>query len=136
MTTPARPRTHRAEREFGWIVGGILLALGAWWLWRDKLELARQICLLVGGVLVFLGTVAPKALVWPNRGWMALAEGLGRIVTAVILAIVYFFVLTPIGLVLRLRGRDALQRRSGPRTSYWRPYSGRQADPRHFEKMY
>jgi hypothetical protein len=137
VSTPTRrARTYRAEREFGWIVGGILLALGAWWLYRDKLELARTICLSVGGVLVVFATVAPRLLVWPNRGWMALAEVLGRIVTTIILAFVYFIVLTPIGVVLRVRGWDPLLRRTKPQPSYWRPYSERQRDPRHFEKMY
>lgn len=126
----------RAEREFGWIVGGILLVLGCWWLYREKLETARTVSLAVGGLLVVLATVAPRLLVWPNRAWMGLAEILGRIVTTLILGIVYFLVLTPIGLVLRMRGWDPLQRRVAAQPSYWHPHTARQRDPRHFEKMY
>jgi hypothetical protein len=56
--------------------------------------------------------------------------------TRVILAIVFFLVLTPIGLIKRAMGWDPLHRRAVPGESYWRPYSERQHDPRHYEKMY
>jgi hypothetical protein len=131
-----RPKPYRAEREFGWIVGGILLALGSWWVYRGKFEQARPIFIGVGALLVVLGTLLPKLLRWPNRGWLVLGEALSKVMTTLILGIVYFVVLTPIGLVLRLRGWDPLQRRTAPQASYWHPYSSRQRDPKHFEKMY
>ena len=48
----------------------------------------------------------------------------------------FFLIMTPIGVVKRLLGWDPLDRRSGSRGSYWKPYSERQRDPRHYEKMY
>jgi hypothetical protein len=56
--------------------------------------------------------------------------------TRIILAVVYFLVLTPIGVIKRLSGWDPLHRRESARASYWRPYSGRQRNPKHYEKMY
>jgi hypothetical protein len=100
---------------------------------------ARPWFLARGGPPLALGAAAPRLLTLPYRGWMRFAELLSRVVTTLILAIVFFLVVTPIGLWKRLRGWDPLERRLAPQpagASYWRPYSGRQADPKHFDKMY
>ena len=137
MTEPVkRKRSLRAEREFGLIVGGVLLLLSSWWIYRSKFHSATQFTLPVAGVLVLLGIIFPRALVYPNKAWMALAEVLSFISTRIILAFVYFAILTPIGVVKRLFGWDPLNRRAARGDTYWRPYSERQRDRRHYEKMF
>lgn len=131
-----RKKSFRREREFGLVVGGVLTLLSGWWIYRGKFSSAAQITLPLGALLLLLGFVWPKALVWPNRGWMLLAEGLSFVTTRIILGIVFFLIMTPIGLVKRWSGWDPLNRRSGRGASYWRPYSERQRDTRHYEKMY
>jgi saxitoxin biosynthesis operon SxtJ-like protein len=136
MTAHSNRRSFRAEREFGLIVGGIFLLLSAWWIYRGKFHSISQVTLPLGAVLVLLGLVFPRALVIPNKAWMALAEVLSFVSTRVILAFVYFVIVTPIGFVKRLFGWDPLNRRAPKSESYWRPYSNRQRDPRHYEKMF
>jgi hypothetical protein len=131
-----KKRSLRAEREFGLIVGGIFLLLRLWWLYRGKFPGVSHITLPLGAALILLGLVFPKALVWPNRAWMALAEGLSFVTTRIILAFVFFAIVTPIGVFKRWFGWDPLHRRAGASDSYWRPYSDRQRDPRHYEKMF
>ena len=131
-----KKRSLRAEREFGLIVGGVLLLLSLWWVYRGKFPVVSPITLPVGAALVLLGLVFPKALVWPSRAWLALAEVLSFVMTRIILAFVFFVIVTPIGVVKRLFGWDPLHRRAGASDSYWRPYSDRQKDPRHYEKMF
>jgi hypothetical protein len=67
---------------------------------------------------------------------MLLAEGMSFLITRLILGMVFFLVVTPIGVVKRLSGWDPLSRRGRRSASYWRPYSERQRNPRHYEKMY
>ena len=137
MTEPIkRKRSLRAEREFGLIVGGVLLLLSSWWIYRGKFHSATQFTLPVAGVLVLLGIIFPRALVYPNKAWMALAEVLSFISTRIILAFVYFAILTPIGVVKRSFGWDPLNRRADRSDTYWQPYSERQRDRRHYEKMF
>ena len=131
-----RKKSWRAEREFGLIVGGMLLLLSLWWIYRGKFHSLTQITLPVGSVLLLLGIVIPRILYYPNKAWMAFAEVLSYISTRIILAFVYFVVITPIGFIKRLSGWDPLDRRTARRDSYWRDYSERQRDPRHYEKMY
>jgi hypothetical protein len=135
----SRIRPYRAEREFGLLVGAILSALGAWWTYREKFPALRPWFLGVGALLVILGAHRPQLLVLPFKAWMGLAEQLARIITTIILAIVFFLVVTPIGVWKRLRGWDPLERRqvaTAAGASFWRPYSGRQRDPRHFDRMF
>ena len=129
-------RAFRAEREFGLIVGGILVLLSGWWLYRGKFIDAAYIMLAIGSLLIVFGLLLPRALVYPNRAWMLFAEGLSYVTTRVILAVVFFLVITPIGVIKRLMGWDPLSRRAAPGESYWKPYSERQRDTRHYEKMY
>ena len=129
-------KSRRVEREFGLIVGGVLLLLSGWWIYRGKFVTFSQITLAVGSLLVLLGLIFPAALVWPNKAWMALAEVLSFVTTRIILAFVFFVIVTPIGLIKRLFGWDPLHRRAVASDSYWVPYSERQKDPRHYEKMF
>ena len=116
MTQSIKKHPFRVEREFGLIVGGVFILLGA--------------------ALLLLGTVFPRALIYPNKAWMKLAEALAFVMTRIILGLVFFLIVTPIGVFKRLTGWDPLHRRAGPSSSYWRPYSERQRDTRHYEKMY
>ena len=129
-------RSFRREREFGLIVGGVLVFLSGWWFYRGKFVSVAHITLPLGALLIVLGLIIPGVLVWPNRGWMLLAEGLSFVTTRIILGIVFFLVMTPIGVVKRLSGWDPLSRRGARSVSYWKPYSERQRDPRHYEKMF
>jgi saxitoxin biosynthesis operon SxtJ-like protein len=131
-----RRSPFRAEREFGLIVGGVFVLLGSWWLYRGKFITGASVSLALGTLLILLGLLWPRALVFPNRAWMLLAEGLSFVTTRIILGLVFFLIVTPIGVVKRLSGWDPLSRRSTRSASYWKPYSRRQRDPRHFEKMF
>lgn len=126
----------RREREFGFAVGGVLLALGAWWLMRDRLEAIRPWSIGAGALLVVVAAVAPRALVLPSRAWFALAAAISYVTTRLLLVVIYYGVLTPIGIARRLAGADPLRRRAGAAPSYWLEYPARQGDPRHYEKMF
>ena len=127
-------RPFRAELEFGVLVGGVLLALRLWWWYRGKFEIAGVVLTFIGSALILFGVIAPRFLVTPRKLWMKLAEGMAYVSSRIILGVVFFLVLTPIGLVKRATGWDPLERRSGSRDSFWRAYPVR--DREHFERMY
>jgi hypothetical protein len=64
--------------------------------------------------------IRPSLLHWPNRVWTRLVSILGAIVTPIVMALLVLLVVTPVGLLMRLAGKDSLRRR-GPRQrdSYW-----------------
>jgi len=117
--------SYREERNFGLLVGGVFIALAAWWLWRQKLQTIALSVLTIGAALALLAIFFPKALVIPNRLWMGLARVLSIITTPIIMAVIFFLVITPFGLVRRLLGGDPLNRRADRTDSYWKDYSPR-----------
>jgi hypothetical protein len=128
---------HRLERQFGFVVGGVFLALGLWTLWRGSWPLPVSRTVAAGGLLlVLLAATMPAWLVYPRKAWMALAELLGFVSTRVILGAVFFLVVLPLGLVMRWTGWDPLVSRRQPGQSYWVGYPARQANPKHFEQMF
>lgn len=129
-------RSFPLEQEFGLVVGGVLMLLATWWFYRHKHTGIAQVAVTIGITLAVLGVAAPRVLVYPRRAWMFLAEALSYVMTRAVLAIVFFGIITPIGWFKRILGWDPLRRRAGSSSSYWRPYSERQHDPRHYEKMF
>jgi Saxitoxin biosynthesis operon protein SxtJ len=131
-----KSRSFRAEREFGLIVGAVFALLGLWWIYRGKFLNAAYVLAIASAALILAGIVLPRVLIVPRQGWMKLAEALAYVSGRVILALVFFLVLTPIGVVKRAMGWDPLYRRAVPRDSFWHPYPPRQQNPRHYEKMF
>lgn len=117
-------------------MGAIFSLLSAWWLYRGKLIGVAQVTLPLGAALIVLGAIFPRSLVYPNRAWMLLAEALAYVSTRIILGFIFFAIVAPIGKVKRMFGWDPLHRREVYSLSYWRPYSDRQRDPRHYERMF
>lgn len=98
--------TAKQLRSFAAIVGGIFLAIGLWPLWHGQ-EI-RTWALVVTAFLLIPGLLLPISLSLPYRAWMVLGGTLGWINTRILLAIVFYLVLTPVALILRLKGRNSL----------------------------
>ena len=123
------------ERSFGLSVGGACLALAALWAWRRTPTLPL-IFSLIGAVLVILGLLAPTLLRVPNRLWWRLAHVLGWINSRILMTVIFFLILTPVGVIRRLGGADSLRLKTAGRGSGWLPYPERFRNPHHYERMY
>jgi saxitoxin biosynthesis operon SxtJ-like protein len=107
-----------ALRKFGLSVGGVFLLLGAVSRWRGH-TIAPALLATAGVLLVVPGLVAPAVLAPVERRWMQFAEVLGRINTRIVLTVLYYVVITPVG-ALRRRSADPLDRRMRePKPSNW-----------------
>jgi hypothetical protein len=102
--------TRRQLRDFGLLVGGIFGVIGLWpLLWRQQSPRLWALALAVALVLPAL--MAPPILAPAYRAWMKLAEVLAWVNTRIVLGVVFYGVVTPIGLVMRLTGHDPMRRR-------------------------
>ena len=106
-------------RNFGLMVGGIFLLIGVWpaLLGRDD---ARVWAMVLGGLLVILGLGLPRFLRPVYRVWMIIGHALGWVNTRIILGIVFYGLLTPMGLIMRLFGKDSMQRQFVQETATYR----------------
>ncbi len=111
-----------ARRRFGRTVllGCLVLAAVLGW-GRGAWPVARWVAGagVAGGGLCWLAPGSQAALL-VYRAWMGVAFVMGQLVSGVLLAAVWYMVLTPVGLVMRWRGHDPLQRRRRGDASFWR----------------
>ena len=125
----------RKVREFGALMVpfAALLALLLWR--RGRTDEALR--LLGGGAALGALTAAlPASLgLWVYKAWTAVAFVIGTAVSNVILALIYYGMVTPMGLGLRLRGRDALRLRRPEGGTYWVPVRI-PSDKSYFERLY
>jgi len=97
-------------RSFGLIVGGIFAVIGLWPALIRGME-ARWWAVGVAVILLVPALVAPKLLAPLHRGWMFVGQILGWINTRIILAIGFYGILMPVGVVMRLMGKDPMCRK-------------------------
>lgn len=105
-------------RKFGITVGILLGLLGGLFLWRER----EYYCylLILSAVFLFLGIVVPISLGPIHKVWMTLAVLLGWIMTRAILIVLFYLVVTSIGLLMRLFGKDFLNLKfDEDADSYW-----------------
>jgi len=100
-------RSPRALRRFGFTVGLVILGLGCFFLWRQRG--AGWPLISIGTILVFAASLVPSILKWVHGPWMTIALALGWIVTRILLTLVFFLVVTPIGLLQRLIGKRLIE---------------------------
>jgi hypothetical protein len=111
VADPVPARLSAAEgRKFGLTVGLAFLALSALLAWRGKPH-GAWVAGAAGALLVTTGILIPGRLGPVRDAWMRLAEAISRVTTPIFMAIVYFVVITPMGLLLRLAGHRALSRK-------------------------
>jgi len=107
-------------REFGLTIGGILVILCALVFWRGRRELWPYL-LASGVLLIVLGLALPRALKPVQKAWMAVAVIIGFFVSRFILLVLFYLVLTPLGLIAKLFGKDLLDQKIDKNAkSYWR----------------
>lgn len=114
------PMDRRALRNFGLLMASVLLLVGGWLWWKS----AASWPWVLGGAafLSVIGLAVPAVLKPVYKIWMIFALILGWVMTRIILTLVYFLVLTPIGFLGRLFGEQFLQlkwTRPGETPSYW-----------------
>tara|TARA_Y100000590_G_scaffold465270_1_gene637088 strand:+ start:1177 stop:1587 length:411 start_codon:yes stop_codon:yes gene_type:complete len=109
--------SNKDIRSFGITIGIILFIISAILFYYDKSS--YQIIAYIGGGFIALGTIIPILLKPIYILWMTFAVILGWVMTRVILSIVFYFIMTPIGLLTRLLGEDFLALKKSNSGSYW-----------------
>jgi hypothetical protein len=99
-----------SNRSFGWTFTGVFALVAFFQPWALALAALTAIV-----TVVRTHWLAPF-----NRAWMKLAEVLHRVVSPVVLGLIFFGLFTPVALAMRALGRDALNRRyQAQLPSYW-----------------
>lgn len=125
----------RDLRKFGLLVGGVLIGIGCFLLLRHRVNYPYFFW--PGAALIAFGAVWPRALKYPYIAWMMMAFALGAVMSRIILTVSFFVLLTPIGLLARLFGKDFLSRKLNRQAaSYWIPCKTDPKKPESYQQQY
>ena len=106
-----------SNRSFGIVFFVVFLIIATYPLTNgDELRLWS---LIISIVFLFLGLVNSKILNPLNKLWFKFGIFLGKIVSPLVMGIIFFLVVTPIGLLMRLLNKDLLNIKFNDNTSYW-----------------
>ncbi len=107
-----------SNRSFGILFFLVFLLIGLWPLINQGNP--RQIFIIFSLIFLVLGILNSKILTPFNKLWIKFGEILGRVIAPIVMAIIYFIVLTPISLIVRLFGKDLLNLRFiKNKETYW-----------------
>jgi hypothetical protein len=113
----------------------ILIALVGYWL--EHLTAVWSLYLCTAGLVIFILSRISAILIKPFYLLLyTIALPIGFVLTNILMAVIYFIILTPIGLIFRLIRRDPLRRKFNPRTrTYWLPHRNPDSLKRYFNQF-
>ena len=106
-----------SNRSFGIVFFIVFLLIALYPL--NHSEEIRTWSLFISFIFLVLGLLNSKILAPLNKLWFKFGIFLGKIISPVILGIIFFLVVTPIGLIMRLLGKDVLNLKYNKNKSYW-----------------
>ena len=127
---------HRIQvkelRQFGLMVGGVFSVIGLWPMFLRG-EPLRLWAVVLGSLLILSGSLVPTWLAPVHRGWMWVGHVLGWINTRIILGVIFYGLITPIGIAFRMLGKDTMRQSFSDTSSTYRV--NRQPRPRSHMKF-
>ena len=131
----AHPGDAKQLRKFGLMVGGVFAVFGLLFLLRHKAH--YPYFLWPGAALILSGAIFPRTLKYIYIAWMSMAFVLGFIMAHVILTLFFVLVITPIGLIARMFGKDFLSLKLNRNAaSYWIPRWQKTKSPAEYERQF
>ena len=111
-------KTQSPNRSFGIIFFIVFLAIGLWpFLSAGEIRIWS---LIISLIFLTLGLLNSKILTPLNKLWSKFGELLGKIIAPIVMAAIYFLVLTPISFLTKILGKDLLKIKFSNKTnSYW-----------------
>ena len=105
------------NRNFGLVFFVVFLIISLWPVLSHN-EI-RQSSLILSIIFLILGLLNSRILLPLNKLWMKFGLFLGNLISPIVMAVVFFCVITPIGIILRLLRKDVLNLKKNKSSSYW-----------------
>ena len=106
-----------SNRSFGLVFFAFFLIIGLWPIF--EYEQVRIWSIIAALIFLILGILDSKHLTPLNRFWMKFGLFLGKIISPIVMGIVFFLVVTPIGILMKIFGKDLLNIKYKKNESYW-----------------
>ncbi len=106
-----------SNRNFGIVFAIVFLIISLWPLLSQN-EI-RYWSLILSIIFLTLGLINSKLLLPLNKIWFKFGIFLGNFIAPIVMGIIYFFVVTPTGLIMKMLGKDLLNLKKSNKDSYW-----------------
>ena len=124
-----------SDRSFGLVFAVVFAIVGCWPLLGGNA--VRWWALAIAAAFLGIALARPVLLAPLNAAWTRLGLLLHRIVNPIVMGLVFFFVVTPTGLIMRALGKDAMRRRfDRDAESYWAPRDGGSPEPETMKRQF
>ncbi len=129
-----------SRRELQWFAGLLIvfaLVVSGLWSFRTGRSTGPMVLLSLLSAIGLLGLLIPNAIRWFYIAWMIAVWPIGWVVSHVLLALIFFGVILPIGVTLRMLGRDPM-RKSIDRSAktYWIDRATEPTDPNRYFRQF
>ena len=112
------PIKRASNRATGFVFAAVFAIIALWPLWTSGA--IREWALIIAAALAVVTLAIPRALGPLNRAWQGLGVVLHRVVSPLVMGLLFYLTVTPTGLLMRLFGKDPLRLRLDPEAkSYW-----------------
>jgi hypothetical protein len=108
-----------SERKFGITLASLLLIVGIYAVFRNLGWRWCAVALTGSASVAAITVMAPSTLAPLNTGWFYVGDKMGKVISPLVLGVVFFGLLAPIAVVARALGRDTLRLRTRSVGSYW-----------------
>tara|TARA_Y100000816_G_scaffold241890_1_gene188876 strand:- start:73 stop:462 length:390 start_codon:yes stop_codon:yes gene_type:complete len=106
-----------SNKSFGILFAIVFILIALWPLIKGN-EI-RLWSLIISIIFLTLGLVNSKILTPLNKLWFKLGIFLGNFIAPIIMGIIFFFVVTPTGIIMKLLGKDLIKLKKNNENSYW-----------------
>ena len=106
-----------SNRNFGIVFSIVFLIISLWPLLSQND--IRIWSLIIAGIFLVLGLINSKLLLPLNKIWFKFGIFLGNFIAPIVMGIIYFMVVTPTGLIMKLLGKDLLNLKKSNKDTYW-----------------
>mgnify|MGYP001469566933 CR=1 FL=1 len=106
-----------SNKSFGIVFFVVFLLISLYPLLNN--ESLRIWSLVISIIFLILGVLNSKILSPLNKIWFKFGIFLGKIISPLVMGVIFFLVVTPIGLIMRLLGKDVLNLKFSDHKSYW-----------------
>ena len=100
-----------SERSFGLLFTAVFVLAGCYAYYKGYSMLSVAAFIVVGALFFGVTMLAPTLLAPLNKAWFMLGLLLGKIVNPIVMGVIFFAIITPVALGMKLAGRDALRLR-------------------------
>ena len=124
-----------SNRKFGLFLSAIFLLI-SFYLFEQPYSFSFKLFASLFLLLVTFTVFFPKALLPLKHLWFFIGFWLGRFINPLVLGLIYFLIITPLALFLRIKGRDELSLNKNNKFSYWKERKDLGPEPASFKNQF